>query len=351
MPELNVIKEKQEVEEELEEILEGLKTRIMVIGCGGGGSNTVERMSEETIVGSNLIALNTDAQHLLQVKVDKKFFIGRRKYKGLGAGSFPEIGEEAARESEDELRDLVSGNDMVFITCGLGGGTGTGASPVIAKLAKDAGALTISVVTTPFSAEGKTRMDNAEIGLRNLREVSDTVIVVPNDKLLDVAPQLPLHEAFKVADDVLMRAVKGITELITKPGMINLDFADVRAVMEDGDVAMLGLGEGHGEDRAMDSVRRALRSPLLDVDISSATAALINVTGGEDMTVAESESIVKEIYGKINTSARVIWGAQIDPQLDEVMRTMIILVGVRSPQVLGKPKKEPRKVHGIDMVS
>ena len=339
-------------DEELEKVLSGLKTNIVVIGCGGAGSNTIQRMMEAEIKGSKLIALNTDAQHLLYIIADKKLLIGRKRNRGLGAGSSPPIGEEAARESEDEIRACVEGSDVVFITCGLGGGTGTGASPIVAQAAKDANALTIAIVTLPFTVEGMVRKTNAEAGLDRLREATDTVIVVPNDKLLEVVPRLPLQAAFKVADEVLMRAVKGITELITKPGIVNLDFADVRTVMQNGGVAMIGLGEADGEDRAIESVKKALKSPLLDIDISGATAALVNVTGGTDMSVADAEGALEEVYRRVDPNARLIWGAQVDPELERTVRTMLIITGVKSPQIYGKPESPRGTIHkfGIDFL-
>src|SRR5665648_825473 len=280
-----------DTDKELDKLLAELQTNICVVGCGGGGSNTVQRMYFEKIDGAEICALNTDAQHLRDVKANRKLLIGRKKTRGLGAGSLPKIGEDAANENEDDIRAMVNGADMVFVTCGLGGGTGTGAAPVVASIAKEMGALTIAVVTMPFSVEGNVRRGNAEAGLERLRDVADTVIVVPNDRLLEVVPRLPLQAAFKVSDEVLMRAVKGITELITKPGLINLDFADVRTVMQRGGVAMIGLGESDAEDKAVDSVKKALRSPLLDVDISGATSAIVNVIGGTDMTVTEAEGV------------------------------------------------------------
>ncbi|NTV27300.1 MAG: cell division protein FtsZ, partial [Methanothrix sp.] len=304
------------------------------------------------IQGAELFAINTDAQHLLHINADRRFLIGRRTTRGLGAGSLPAIGEEAAQEDIDEIKAAVDGADMVFVTCGLGGGTGTGASPVVAEAAREAGALTISIVTIPFSAEGSIRMENAEAGLKRLREVSDTVIVVPNDRLLNVVPNLPLQAAFKVADEVLMRSVKGITELITRPGLINLDFADVRTVMTNGGVAMIGMGEADGEEKARDSVMKALRSPLLDVDVSGATSALVNVVGGPDMTITDAETVVDEVYQKINPDARIIWGAQIDPNLEHTIRTMLVVTGVSSPQILGKDlSKRVTSRHGIDFLA
>jgi cell division protein FtsZ len=343
----------REKDEDLVAVLEQLTTVIRVIGCGGGGSNTIERLAETGIEGAELFAMNTDAQHLLHINADRRVLIGRRTTRGLGAGSLPSIGEEAARESIDDIRAAVEGADMVFITCGLGGGTGTGAAPVVAEVARELGALTISVVTLPFAAEGAIRMANADVGLKRLREVSDTVIVVPNDRLLEVVPDLPLQAAFKVADEVLMRSVKGITELITRPGLINLDFADVRTIMSNGGVAMIGLGEAEGEMKSKDSVIKALRSPLLDVDISGATSALVNVVGGSNMTISDAETVVEEVYERINPDARIIWGAQIDPSLDNGIRTMLVVTGVSSPQILGKEEQKRSRVvskHGIDFV-
>ncbi|MEM4263037.1 MAG: cell division protein FtsZ, partial [Thermoplasmata archaeon] len=211
-------------DEELQKILQGLRTNIKIIGCGGGGCNTINRLAETGVVGAELIASNTDAQHLLIIKANKKVLLGRRVTRGLGAGAIPQVGEEAAREAEDELKQVIQGADIVFITCGLGGGTGTGAAPFVAQLSKEAGILTVAICTYPFKAEGLIRMENAEWGLERLRNIADTVIVVPNDKLLELVPKLALNAAFKVADEVLMRAIKGITEVVTKPGLVNLDF-------------------------------------------------------------------------------------------------------------------------------
>ncbi|HJK81409.1 MAG TPA: cell division protein FtsZ, partial [Methanocorpusculum sp.] len=321
--------------------LESLKTKITVVGCGGGGSNTVARIFEEGVEGAEIYALNTDAQHLsmLRGRVGKRILIGRQTTKGLGAGAMPQRGEEAALESEDIIRQSLNGSNMVFVTAGLGGGTGTGSAPIVAKIAKEVGALTIAIVTLPFTSESATRMENAEIGLERLREVADTVIVIPNDRILEVVPRLPLSQAFKVADEVLMRAVKGITELITLPGLVNLDFADVRTVMEQGGIAMIGMGESDSEDKATDSIKKALRSPLLDVDITGATAALINVIGGPDMTMFEAEGVVQEVYQRIDPGARIIWGVQVDPEMEGRMRTMLIVTGVQSPQIYGKQEQ------------
>jgi cell division protein FtsZ len=315
---------------ELEEILKGMKVKIKVLGCGGGGSNTINRLVEAGIVGAEMFAMNTDAKHLLTVHAPRKFLLGRRCTRGLGAGAIPQIGEEAAKEAEDELKPVMNGTDIAFITCGMGGGTGTGAAPFIAKMAKDAGALVIGVVTMPFRAEGAMRMQNASDGLDRLTRQCDTVIVVPNDKLLQLVPRLPLDAAFKVADEVLMRAIKGITEIITKPGLVNLDFSDLKTILKGGGVAMIGMGEGDGDAKATDAVNEALNSPLLDVDVAGATGALISVSGGSDMTVSEAEKIAEIVGARINPMARIIWGCSVDPALEHTMRVMLVVTGVRS---------------------
>lgn len=339
-------------DQELVKALGQLTTKIKVIGCGGGGTNTINRCVEAGIENVDFVACNTDAQHLLMIRSPRKILLGRHTTRGLGAGSLPQIGEEAATESVEDIKKSLQGADMVFITCGLGGGTGTGSAPVVAKVAKELGALTIVVATLPFSVEGQVRMKNAETGLAKLRQAADTVIVIPNDKLLQLAPRLPLAAAFKVADELLMRAIKGITELITKPGLVNLDFADLRTIMRHGGVAMIGLGESDGENRAHEAVLQALNSPLLDVDITNATGALVNVIGGSDMTLSESERVVEEIHHRINPDARIIWGTSVDPTLDRTIRAMVVVVGVRSRQILGPAKVRPvaGQKMGVDFV-
>lgn len=337
---------------ELENVLAGLTTTIKVVGCGGAGTNTISRCVASLISGAELIALNTDAQHLLLADAPNKVLIGRHLTHGLGAGSLPQIGEEAAKESEQDIRAAIGRADMVFVTCGLGGGTGTGAAPIIAQISKETGALTIGVVTLPFSVEGVIRMENAETGLKRLRDICDTVIVIPNDKLLDIVPNLSLNAAFKVADEVLMRSIKGITEMITMPGLVNLDFADLKTVMKRGGVAMIGLGEAEGENKAVNAVVEALNSPLLEVDISEATGALVNVTGGEDMTISEAERVVEEIYSRVDPNARIIWGTTVDPNLKRNIRAMLVITGVKSKQILGPTQKSfEKEEYGIDFVA
>ena len=334
----------QMTDEELADVVEDLETKITVVGCGGAGGNTVTRMTEEGIHGAKLVAANTDAQHLAdEVDADTKILIGKKRTGGRGAGSVPKIGEEAAQENIEDIQQSIDGSDMVFVTAGLGGGTGTGAAPVVAQAAQEAGALTISIVTIPFTAEGERRRANADAGLERLRAVSDTVIVVPNDRLLDYAPSMPLQDAFKICDRVLMRSVKGMTELITKPGLVNVDFADVRTIMENGGVAMIGLGESDSENKAQDSIRSALRSPLLDVEFDGASSALVNVVGGPDMSIEEAEGVVEEIYDRIDPDARIIWGASVNDQFEGKMETMIVVTGVESPQIYGKSEAEQER--------
>ncbi len=334
------VSQQHAIDAELEAILNAQKAKIKVIGTGGGGNNTINRIKEVGIAGSEVIAINTDAQDLLYTTADKKILIGKEITSGLGAGSIPKIGEESARESEHEIRDALSGADMIFLTCGLGGGTGTGSAPVIAEIAKKQGALTIAIVTVPFAMEGQRRYENAMIGLEKLENVVDTLIVIPNDKLLELAPELPIQTAFKVADEILTNAVKGIAELVTKAGLVNLDFADIRAVMGKGGVALIGVGESDTENRATEAVQKALENPLLDVDVGGANGALINVIGGPDMTLDEARRVVETISNKLDEDARVIWGAQISEDMQNTIRTMLIVTGVKSSQIFGKTRRK-----------
>lgn len=324
---------------ELEELLSKQRASIKVIGCGGGGNNTINRIAEVGVMGSETIAINTDAQDLLYTTSDKKILIGREVTKGLGAGSDPRIGEESARENEHDIKNAVQDADMVFITCGLGGGTGSGSAPVVAEIAKKMGALTVAIVTMPFTMEGNRRYENAVVGLEKLQQFVDTLIVIPNDKLLELAPDLPLHTAFKVADEILTNAVKGIAELVTKTGLVNLDFADIRAVMSNGGVALIGVGESDSENRAVEAVEKAINNPLLDVDITGASGALINVAGSKDLTLNEARRVVETISERLSEEAKIIWGAQIYEDLGATLRVMLIVTGVKSPQIFGKTKR------------
>jgi len=325
-------------DEELHRILANRKARIKVIGCGGAGNNTINRIFEIGIIGVETIAVNTDAQDLIATVADKKILIGKELTAGLGAGADPKIGEGAAKESEQELKEALRDSHLLFITCGLGGGTGTGAAPIVAEVAKKMGILTVAVVTLPFTMEGYARFTNAIEGLEKLEHSVDTLIVIPNDKLLELAPTLPLHTAFKVADEILTNAVKGIAELITKPGLINLDFADVKQIMTGGGIAMIGVGESDSEQRAKEAVDKAIQNPLLDVDIEGATGALINVSGGPNLTLDEAKRVVEAVTNKLDSKANIIWGAQLTPDLQNTLRVMLVVTGVHSPQIFSKHK-------------
>jgi cell division protein FtsZ len=330
------IDEVKQIDYELAEILKKQSAKIKVIGVGGGGGNSLSRMREIGIKGGELIAVNTDAQDLLYSNADQKILIGRELTQGMGAGSNPQIGQEAAKESESEIKKKLSGSDMIFITCGLGGGTGTGAAPEVAKMAKKQGALVIGIVTLPFTIEGQKRIENAMNGLEKMESIVDTLIVIPNDKLLELAPELPLHTAFKIADEILTNAVKGITELVTTSGLVNLDFADVKAVMVNGGVSLIGMGESDAsETRASEAVEKAIQNPLLDVDISNAAGALVNVIGGSDMSLDEYKTVIGAVGEKLSPDAKLIGGAQISEDMAKSIRVLLIVTGVKSSQILG----------------
>lgn len=346
-----------ESDSELKKILETRRAEIKVIGAGGAGGNTISRLMQVGIVGAETIAINTDAQDLLYTDAERKVLIGKELTGGLGAGADPHVGMEAAKESKEDIKKAIEGADMVFINCGLGGGTGTGSAPVVADIAKKLGALTVGIVTLPFTMEGRQRMRNAQEGLENMESVVDTLIVIPNDKLLEIVPDVSITTAFKVADEILVNAVKGIAELITKPGLVNLDFADIRAVMGSGGLAMIGMGESDTENRATESVEKALNNPLLDVDVDGATGALVNVTGGPDITIKECQEIVESVTTKISSEAKVIWGAQLVKELGDTIRSLLIVTGVKSSQIYGPEKtitgekqREIERVLGVDFL-
>jgi cell division protein FtsZ len=319
------------IDDEIADILTERLPRVQVVGVGGAGNNAIYRLMN-TEVDAECVAVNTDAQHLLSTRAHKKLLIGKDTSRGFGAGNNPEIGETAARESLEEIKDNISAN-MVFITCGLGGGTGTGAAHVIARQAKEKGALTVSICTLPFQMEGVKRYENARQGLKKLYDASDTVIVVPNEKLLQLSDDITMVAAFRIADAVLLRAVMAITELITKPQLINLDFADVKKILTEGGMAMIGLGESDHQTMKVDeAVYEALRNPLLDdLDISRAKKGLICVSGGEGLALKDAEEAVMKIATEIDNSAEIIWGATIDPELGNKIRVIVVLSDVHSP--------------------
>ena len=307
--------------------------QIKVVGVGGGGNNAVNRMIASNIKSASFIAVNTDKQALQMSEAKEKLQIGEKLTRGLGAGADPEIGRKAAEESKAMIAEKLKGADLVFITAGMGGGTGTGAAPVVASIAKEMGILTIAVVTKPFNFEGRRRMENAEAGIANLARCVDTLVVIPNDKLLKVVPKgTPLVEAFKYADDVLRQGIQGISDLIATPSLINLDFADVRTVMRNRGLAHMGIGEGEGENRNIEAVRMAVASPLLETTIEGAQAVIINVTGGFDMTLDEVDGAVQLIKQAVDESANTIFGATIDERYNDRLLITIIATGFKNSE-------------------
>jgi len=311
------------------------QARIVVVGCGGAGNNTADRLYRLGVSGATVIAINTDKMHLDAREANRKILIGRDLTRGLGAGGYPEVGRRAAEESKNDLKDCVRESDLVFVTAGMGGGTGTGSAPVVAELAKEQGAIVIGVVTMPFKME-KARIFKAESGLYELRQTSDTVIVIDNNRLCEVAGKLPIAQAFAVADELIATMIKGIVETIAVPSLVNLDYADVKAVMTNGGVSVIGVGESSSDNRAEEAVRKALSNPLLDVSYVGATGSLIHISGGPDMTLEEVNKIGEMVAKDLDANASVIWGARVDPSLEGTIRVMTIITGVQSPHILGK---------------
>jgi cell division protein FtsZ len=301
---------------------------IKVVGVGGGGTNAVNRMVDAGLGGVEFIAVNTDAQALLMADADVKIHIGSHATRGLGAGADPAVGQAAAQESRDELKEALKGADMIFVTAGEGGGTGTGAAPIVAELGRELEALTVGVVTKPFAFEGRRRADQAEAGIQNLRDRVDTLIVIENDRLLQVVEKkTPVTEAFRIADDILRQGVQGITDLITVPGIVNLDFADVRTIMRDAGSALMGIGVASGENRAAEAARTAVSSPLLEQSVDGATGILLNVTGGTELGLFEVNEAAEVVTGAADQNANVIFGAVIDDSLGDEVRVTVIATG------------------------
>jgi len=311
------------------------KANIKVIGCGGMGCNAVTWLYNKSINGATIYAMNTDALHLSVSKADEKLLLGKELTRGLGAGGKPPIGREAAKEALSDLKKAVSGADMVFVLAGMGGGTGTGAVPVVAQIAKETGAVVIGVVTMPFESE-KARIDKAEFGLQELREVTDTCVVLDNNRLVDIAGQLPIESAFAVANELVSTMIKGIVETITLPSLINLDYADVSAVMKDGGISVIGIGEDDSSERVNQAVKQALTHPLLDVDYKGATGALIHVTCGPDLKLEEFDNIGRIVSENLGPEANVIIGARISKEFQGKVRVITIMTGVKSPYLLGR---------------
>ncbi|MGQ9538605.1 MAG: cell division protein FtsZ [Candidatus Bathycorpusculaceae bacterium] len=343
-----------------EEIRPSSFCRMLVLGVGGAGNNAVTRLMEMGVIGAECVAVNTDALHLNVSKAHRKILIGERLTNGLGVGGDPKLGRAAIEESKRKIEELLTGADIVFITTGLGGGTGTGAAPVIAEIAKRKGALTVGVVTTPFRIE-KGRIEYAAQALTEMRRHCDTVVVIDNNKLMHLAPHLPINEAFKIADQVLANMIKGIVETISAPSLINLDFADFKTVVKRGGLAVIGIGESDAPNRAEEAVRNALRNLLLDVDYMGAKGALIHVSGDAQMTIEEANRVGEIVTEMMDADSLVIWGARVNPELDGKIKVTLVLTGVNSPYILSgfgtiapqlfnlEPYAEPEKPLNIEL--
>ena len=329
---------------EIEEIAKSLDLRIKVIGCGGAGSNTIDRCMKSDVHGAYLCAMNTDSKHLLNIKAHKKLLIGKTLTRGLGAGAKPEIGEKAALESEQDIRQCVSDAQIVFVTAGMGGGTGTSAAVVSSRLAKAARALTVGVVTLPFKSEGELRMNNAMMGLNLLARTCDTTIVIPNDILLELVPRLPVEAAFKVADELLFQTISGLTEMLTKSGLVNVDFADLTTILNDGGVSLIGVGDSSAspEERLELAVEEALNCPLLGkMDLRNAKGALVRIVGGPDMSIEEAAKAAQMVTERISPEGRLIWGCSVDKSFEGTVRVLIIVTGAQSKYVLVREGEDP----------
>jgi cell division protein FtsZ len=311
--------------------------RIMIVGCGGAGNNTINRLYNMGIEGAETVAINTDKQHLDLIRADKKILVGKTLTRGLGAGGYPEVGAKAAELARGTLEEIFKNADLVFVTAGMGGGTGTGVAPVVAEIAKEQGAIVVGMVSSPFRVE-RARAVKAEEGLEEFRRAADTVIVLDNNRLLEYVPNLPIDQAFSVMDQIISETVKGITETITQPSLINIDYADIRAIMGCGGVAVMLVGESKNQDKSDDVVRAALNHPLLDVDYRGATGSLVHITGGPDLSLKEAEEIAASLTYELSSSANVIWGARITPEYEGRVRVMAIMTGVQSAQILGHPQ-------------
>ncbi len=319
--------------------------KILVVGAGGAGNNQVTRIQKKDIQGAETVAINTDKQHLEISSADRKVLVGRELTKGLGAGGHPEKGARSVEENRAELRKLFQDADMVFVTAGLGGGTGTGAAPVLAEIAKKEDCIVIGTVTMPFEIEG-ARMSKAEDGLYRLRQHVDTAIVIENDRLLDIAGDMPLDQAFGVADELITTMIKGVTETISKPSLVNLDYADVKSVMNEGGVAVVGYGESDTKNKGEEAIHEALSNPLLEVDFEGANGALVHIAGGQDLTLNEINDVGQTVQGRLDDHAQVIWGARVKEELQGKIQVISIVTGVESPYVLGDVEEQESEMKG-----
>jgi cell division protein FtsZ len=332
---------KQQTPETASKNLKPAGVKISVVGCGGAGTNTVSRLTQMGVTSAETIAINTDANHLKMVEANRKLLIGASLTKGLGAGGFPEVGRKCAEQARGKIGEMLSGSELVFITAGMGGGTGTGTAPVVAQVAKEQGAIAVGVVTFPFALE-RARLDKADWGLEALAETCDTVVIIDNNRLVQYVPNLPMNQAFAVADTLVAKAVKGISDTIMLPSLVNIDFADVRSILGNAGMAMISVGEASGRDRIAGVVKNTLEHPLLDVEYSGSKGALIHIQGGSQLSLGEVTQIGEGITEAFDQRANVIWGARVNPDMGEKVVVTSIITGVHSPQVIGKSMVQPK---------
>jgi cell division protein FtsZ len=342
-----LVKNAKEKANEMPDLKVG-NANIKVIGCGGAGNNIVSWLYNKGVQGAEIYALNTDQQHLNMIKADRKLLIGRDLTKGLGCGGFPKIGADAAEEAMNDIKEIAKGADMMFLCAGMGGGTGTGSAPVVAKVAKELGSIVIGTVTMPFDIE-RARVDKAEYGLQELRKYSDTVIVIDNNRLVKIAGNLPIQQAFAVANELVSTMIKGIVETIAVPSLVNLDFADVKAIMSDSGVAAIGVGSSDTKNRVEEAVKGALMNPLLDINYEGATGALIHIHGGNDLTLEEVSQIGEMVTESLDTEANVIWGARVSEEMNGKLVVMTIITGVTSPWMLGQDQQRAPKPRSLKL--
>jgi len=339
-------------DEELKKFVEKSRIKIKVVGCGGAGNNTISRLMQMGIKNVETIAINTDALDLLYTDANKKILIGKETTRGLGAGADISVGRKAAEEQRDEIKNAIKGSDLLFLTAGLGGGSGSASIPFVAKLAKEMNILTIAVVTLPFLMEGKHRAENARIALEELEQCVDTLIIIQNEKLLEIVPNLTLAEAFKFADEILANAVKGIVDVVMNPGLVNVDFADLRAIIREGKFGVIGLGESSSEKRAVEAAEKAISHPLLNIEISNGKAALIDIMSDPSITVKESQKVIETVASRLSEDAKIIWGVQIDRSLNGKLKTLVVITGLEKPdyfKIKGfKKRKEIEKYLGVE---
>ncbi len=339
-------------DEELKKFVEKSRIKIKVVGCGGAGNNTISRLMQMGIKNVETIAINTDALDLLYTDANKKILIGKETTRGLGAGADISVGRKAAEEQRDEIKNAIKGSDLLFLTAGLGGGSGSASLPFVAKLAKEMNILTIAIVTLPFLMEGKHRAENARIALEELEQCVDTLIIIQNEKLLEIVPNLTLAEAFKFADGILANAVKGIVDVVMNPGLVNVDFADLRAIIREGKFGVIGLGESSSEKRAVEAAEKAISHPLLNIEISNGKAALIDIMSDPSITVRESQKVIETVASRLSEDAKIIWGVQIDKSLNGKLKTLVVITGLEKPdyfKIKGfKKRKEIEKYLGVE---